>query len=158
MSRSEVHRVVLYTADAWEHVCPLLRVVAPVEKAGVELLRGNEWKDENLEVDPELVAEADVVVVQRDFPYHEEAYANVMQEAKSHGKPVIYDLDDLLFELPNSHPDIDIYKSSRFPILKAVVEADTVTTASEFLRDYLKEFNPNTHLLPNYLDEDIWSR
>jgi len=155
--RATARQVVLFVADSWEHVCPVIRVLAPAREAGVTVLKGNELEDGNLRVFPERVAEGDVVIIQRDFPAYEDAYEKVMVEARAHGKPVVYELDDLLFQLPDVHPDLSRYARTRFPIMRAVLEADAVMAPTPTLCEYLRDFNPNTWLHPNYLVDASWT-
>ena len=146
--------VAAFTAYPWEHVLPTLRLVEPLRLAGIALIQGNDMD----QVAPEKVSLADMVVIQRDFPRWETAYQAVIQLARSEGKPVIYEVDDLLLELPEDHPDRPIYYYSRtlLPMLRAILEADAVTASTPALRDYLLPFNPNVLLLPNYLVDDLW--
>lgn len=155
--RATAGQVVLFVADSWEHVCPVVRVLAPAREAGVTVLKGNELEDGSMRVFPERVAEGDVVIIQRDFPAYEDAYEKVMVEARAHGKPVVYELDDLLFRLPDVHPDLSRYARTRFPILRAVLEADAVMAPTPTLCEYLRDFNPNTWLHPNYLVDASWT-
>jgi len=149
--------IVHFTADLWEHVCPVLRLVSPIQQAGWTLIKGNEWNEEGLQVYPERIAQADIVVVQRDFPRHTEAYEQVVTEARLQGKVLVYELDDLLTELPDSHPDFEHYMSPRGVILKAMVEADAVTCTTPGLQEYMRSFNPNAWILPNYLNDHLWT-
>jgi len=148
-------RIILYSADHWEHVCPMLRVVIPSRQVGIEVLQGVEWVDEQVQVHLDRIHDADIVVIQRDFPRFEAQYQEIITIANHENKPVVYDLDDLLFELHSSHPDFAQYRKARFLILQAVYEADLVTAASQYLCNYLAQFNSNTTLLPNYLVDEL---
>jgi glycosyltransferase involved in cell wall biosynthesis len=154
--KNRILSVVHYTADVWEHVCPIVRVVAPLRHAGLRHVRGNEWEAGHLCVFPERVADGDIVVIQRDFPRYTDEYEKVIAQARALGKPVVYELDDLLTELPAQHPDWEFYSKARAAILQAVVEADAVIGSTPLLCDYLRGFNPNTWLLSNYLDDQLW--
>src|SRR5690242_1918195 len=116
-SENKLPTLVHFAADVWEHVCPVERLVDPLHTAGFPLLRGNDWVERQLQVYAERIDQADVVVVQRDFPRHEEAYRKVMDRARAQGKPVVYELDDLLIGLPGSHPDLRSYHQVRHAIL-----------------------------------------
>jgi glycosyltransferase involved in cell wall biosynthesis len=146
--------VVAYTAYPWHHALTVLRLVEPLRLAGLTLVRGTDGGG----IYPERVSQADVVVIQRDFPRWEEAYQQIMGRARAEGKPVVYELDDLLLELPRDHPDwpIHYYTPALFPILRAIIEADGVTCSTPLLCAYLRPFNPNTFLLPNYLPDRLW--
>ena len=150
--------IVHYSADLWEHVCPMQRVVEPAQRLGFELLHGNEWDPSSgeLEIFPERVSEADLVVIQRDFPRHFEAYEEILRRARALRKPVLYEWDDMLTGLPAVHPDYDHYMSVRAAILTAILEADAVTCATPYLAEYTRQFNPNVWVLPNYLNDRLW--
>jgi len=150
-------KIVHYAADQWEHVCPVLRITGPAEKAGITLLRGNEWQEGKLIAYPELVSDADIIIIQRDFPRYIEEYKTIVDKARVAGKVVVYDVDDLLTELPDIHPDIQRYMSVRTHILAAIIEADAVTCSTEALGEYIKTFNPNVWVIPNYLNDELWT-
>jgi processive 1,2-diacylglycerol beta-glucosyltransferase len=150
-----LHTVVGYSAYRWEHALTTLRIVHPLQQAGLQFIPGNLLSDINLD----NVSLADVVVVQREFPDAYEIYEQIAARAHAEGKPLVYEIDDLLLEIPDEHPDrlLDYYTPSLFSILRAVVEADLVTTTTPALQSYLRPFNPNITLLPNTLDDSLWS-
>ena len=146
--------VVGFTAYPWNHALTWLRLQAPIEQAGMQFIQGNDYE----RIFPERIENADLVVIQRDFPRWADAYQEVIQLARSKGKPVIFELDDWLFELPQSHPDFSghYYTQALFPMLKAMAEADAVTVATPALQANLLAYQPHCYVLPNYLDERIW--
>lgn len=149
-------RAVAYLADRWEHVCPILRLLDPADLGGHRIIPGSNWKDGDFQVFPERVANGDVVIIQRNFPSYSEKYEKVIAQAHSLGKPVVYELDDLLPELPEEHPDFYYYLTSRTAILRAIIQADAVIGSTPALCDYLRTYNPHTWLFPNYLDDRLW--
>ena len=56
--------IVAFTAYAWNHALVMLRIVRPLQQAGLGLIHGNELD----KVYPERVSLADIVLIQRDFP------------------------------------------------------------------------------------------
>ncbi|MGW8142778.1 MAG: glycosyltransferase [Anaerolineales bacterium] len=149
---SKLSTIVLYTAAPWESAVVVLRVTGPAEMAGVKVLQGNLGPD----VSPELVTKADLVVIQRDFPRFWPDYKRVISEARYDGKPVVYDLDDLLVEIPSNHSHAGDYMGELLAMLYAILDADMVTVSSTPLVEYLSEMNPNTRLLKNYLNDELW--
>lgn len=147
--------IVAFTAYDWDHALVVLRIVGPLQQAGMRLIHGNELD----KVYPERVSLGDIVLIQRDFPRFTSHYRQVIERAQLEGKPVVYEIDDLLLELPVEHPDRPIYyyTPALFPMLRAIVEADAVTTTTPPLQAYLRPFNANTVLLPNFLDDRLWS-
>jgi glycosyltransferase involved in cell wall biosynthesis len=152
---ARVKTVAAYTFAPWEHALAMLRIVSPLKHAGLELLRGVEAG----RVDTAKAAEADLILLQRDFPHSRAAFEEILSIAQEKKVPLVLDLDDLLLELPPDHPDKAAHQDSGvlLPILGGILQVDAVTVSSVPLRDYLLRFNPNVFLLPNYLDEDIWS-
>ncbi len=156
----------VYTADAWEHVCPVVRITGPARQAGIEVIHGNEWvpggnRSPELRVYPGRVADGDLVVIQRDFPCgggdsDASPYEQVMHEAHRLGKRVVYELDDLLPELPLEHPGARRYLPGRLAILRAIVEADAVVGSTPKICEYLSQFNSQVLHIPNYLDDQLW--
>src|SRR5579859_452465 len=151
------NKLVVFDADQWGSACPVLRVTGPAAALGWEIVRGNTWSDGSLRTfSTEAVAAAQLVVIQRDFPRHEAAYAAVVATARANGKPVLYELDDLLTEIPPDHPSHSYYADAQAPMLAALAEADGVTTTTPALADYLRQFNPCVWVVPNYLNETFW--
>lgn len=151
--------IVLYTTDDWGSACPVLRVTGPAQRAGVRVLRGNTWHfpDGLTEFSVAPIAEADLVVVQRDFPRTGDAYEQVIAAARQHNRPIVYEVDDMLWNLPDKHPGRDYYTQHRLALLRAVFHADVVTTSTEPLAEYLRAFHHHVHYLPNYLNETLWT-
>jgi glycosyltransferase involved in cell wall biosynthesis len=131
-----------------------LRIVSPYTKAGYEIIPGLQ----NNEILFEPIETSDIIVIQRNFPVRYADYEKIINRARKHNKPVIFDLDDLFFHLPEHHPDRKnhTFASSLVPMFQAVMDADLVTVTSPILKKALIKFNPNIKVLPNYLDDNIW--
>lgn len=131
-----------------------LRLLGPLRRAGIQVINGVE----NGQTYVERAIQADVVVLQRDFPADLASYEEILALAHRAGKPVILELDDLLFELPDDHPDRKThhYTKALLPILQALTEVDLVTVATPPLREYVLPYNKNVVVLPNYLNDDLW--
>ncbi len=131
-----------------------LRLGAPLRQAGINIVYGVE----NGEIFPERVSQGDVVILQREFPKNFDQYQEIVATARQQGKPVILDLDDLLFFLPENHPDrvARYYAPSLLPTFQALAEADLVTVPTPFLQKTLSAYNENIVVLPNYFDDSLW--
>lgn len=151
---TRVNTVVAFSPYSWDHALTILRLVSPLRYADLQLIHGiDDWK-----LHPENISLGDVIVTQRDFPRYRKMYTKVLEQANAEGKPLIYEIDDLLLEIPDEHPDhsINYYTPGLFDMLQAIIEADLVTTTNTALRAYLQPFNPHILVLPNYLDEALW--
>ncbi|RLT40978.1 MAG: glycosyltransferase, partial [Chloroflexi bacterium] len=102
------------------------------------------------------IQNVDAVVIQRDWPVNTSTYRQVMQQARQYNKPVIYDLDDLLLDLPITHANYNRYRACRPHIALALAEADLVTCSTATLASTVSAFVPNARVLPNYLPDDLW--
>ncbi len=131
-----------------------LRIAAPFQQLGIRVILGVE----NGRVQIDRVSEGEVVIFQREFPGRFDEYQEIIRLARCEGKPIVFDLDDLLFFLPEIHPDrlIQYYAPSLLPMLQAVMEADLVTVSTSKLQDILAHYNPKIAVLHNYLDDQIW--
>jgi glycosyltransferase involved in cell wall biosynthesis len=156
MKNHRIFTVGLFTPDPWDHVCPIIRFVGPIEHSNWHLLRGNDWKNGNLQVNFDVIADSDFIIIQRDFPRFVDICDAIVDKARTLNKLIIYDIDDLLTELPKTHPDYQYYKSAQAPILAFVVQADIVTCPTKQLHEYLLQFNDNVTILPNYLNDQLW--
>ncbi len=156
MRQDGTPRVAAFTLYSWDHRSPVTRLVTPWERAGAQVLRGTQWDQVFIEV----IEGANLVVLHRDFPRLAEAYQQVIQRARSLGVPVFFDLDDLLFDLPEEHPDRQYHyiSDALFPVLQAVLEADAVTVSTPALQAAIQPLNPNTLLLPTCLDDNMWKK
>ncbi len=143
----------VFTASPWEHALSLLRFRAPAESLGWRVIVG---KEEGGAIYPERVAQADVVLIQRDFPRFYPEYRQVMAQARRLGKTVIYDLDDLLLALPEEHPACNAHRDALGGMLAALLEADRVVLSSPVLRDVLYPLRPDAVVWPTVLPDDIW--
>lgn len=132
-----------------------LRVLGPLSHTEIQVINGIEGDKPNLN----LVRSGDLVVFQRNFSSRYQAYQSVMNEAHKHGIPVVMDLDDYLIGLPPDHPD---RKWSPFAfelpaLLHAMMNVDAITVTTPVLKSVVDQYNNNVFVLPNYLDDSIWS-
>jgi len=152
----EIRSAVCYSLSlSVQEAMAYLRLTAPFRQADVRLINGIQ----NGRVVSELVREGDVVIVQREFPKRFDEYQEVVRAARQEGKPLVFELDDLLFFLPEDHPDRlhHNFVSALLPMLQALLEADLVTVSTPELRGVLVDYNENVVVLPNYLDDSLWS-
>jgi hypothetical protein len=148
--------VAVFTNSLRYEAVPELRLFGPLSLAGYKVIYGNELINPDKKIDLRGV---DFVTIQRDFPRHWGAYNDLMLAARHAFIPVIYDIDDLLWELPVEHPDRQnlSYVDALLPMLSAAATADLVTVSTPALLSYVKSINSNVSLLSNYLNDTIWN-
>jgi len=146
-------RIALYTTDSWVTASAYLRFTAPslYSNAGFELLDGMQSGGALRFHD-----DCDLVVIHRDFPRHKAKYDSVVNWANKNKKPVVYEIDDLLLEIPKIHPEYKYYAGCAKDIIKAIKSAAGVVCSTVELSDYLRRYNNNVWVIPNYIPERMW--
>jgi glycosyltransferase involved in cell wall biosynthesis len=154
MDQPAVRKVAVFSIANPEHAIASLRLITPLSEAGIE----NSWRMPNQEYEAELLSDCDLVIIQRDFPRFVHQYIQIHSDAYRLGIPVIFEIDDLLWELPEEHPDraTNHYTDALLPMMFAAWASDGITVASPGIKDYLSWLNPNIYLLPNYLNPKLW--
>ncbi len=155
MSQSVVNKVTVFSSATPEHAIASLRLIGPLSEAGIEII----WRMPNQNYDIQLISGSDLVIVQRDFPRYIDRYMQIHSDAYRLGIPVIFEIDDLLWELPEGHPDKEThyYTDALLPMLLAAWTADAITVPSDGLKEYLYWLNQNIYVLPNFLNLNLWT-
>lgn len=132
-----------------------VRLIAPLGHLGILILDGLHSTCDR----EELLSQGDAVVLQREFPMRFDEYQEIVRVAREKKKPVIWEVDDLLFFLPESHPDRQkhSYAFALLPMLQALMEVDAVTVPTSKMRDVLQSYNERVFVVPNYFDDGLWS-
>lgn len=136
---------------AWEQI----RVISPLRALGIQLIEGVTDGQINIEA----IKDADLVILERNFPGGFNQSLKVIDQAHQQGKPVIMDMDDDLLGLDFDHPDLvnSPFGFELVPTLYALRAVDAVTVTTPQLQSVITQHNDNVHILPNYLDDSIWS-
>lgn len=131
-----------------------LRLIGPLQSAGINVIDGMA----NEKSVYEYITQADVVVIQRDFPRKFEDYQEIVEIAKQERKPIVFELDDLLFFLPKNHParQSQYYAPALLPMFQALKDADLITVSTPKLKNVLDHYHDNIIVLPNCFDETLW--
>ncbi|OJX41180.1 MAG: hypothetical protein BGO78_00050 [Chloroflexi bacterium 44-23] len=131
-----------------------LRLIGPTKMLEIEVELAYQIGKINID----KIKDCNLFIHQRDFCKDFDAYKTMVSYAHDEKIPVIFDLDDLLFELPENHPDrkSGFFTAALLPMLQAVFEADAITVSTQCLADYLSPYNSNIHVIPNFLNDEIW--
>lgn len=151
----QIKNILYYSLGYENDAISTLRCFGPAKKLNKNILVGFQNGVTNIN----LVNDSDIVFVERDFPRKFDEFSKIRTLAKDRNIPLIYDIDDLLFELPKSHPDriSGFYSTALLPMLDAVISSDLVIVTNENLLNYFKYYNDNVKIFLNYLNDDIWS-
>lgn len=150
-------RVCILTRDGLDAACFRLRLgdalqmMSPVfetffYKNSAQLMPNGQFPFEN---DDDLIAFADLFVVQRAFP--SPAYKPLLQKIVDSGKPIIYEVDDWLIGMPESHPMYEEF-NTLFPVVEWLLpHCAAIITATEALAKKFAKYNNNISVVPNRL-------
>jgi glycosyltransferase involved in cell wall biosynthesis len=132
-----------------------IRVIAPLHDEGFEMVQAGQFGDDSREA-KRAVEQAAALVVHRGIKKRCRLYQTIVQHARRCGVPVLYDVDDLLIDVHECHPDFAFYQGRKLNALKALLDADLAVVSTPVLADHLTPFQ-STFVLPNRLPLGLWS-
>ena len=98
----------------------------------------------------ELLAH-DLIVFQRQYDPNVLQVVNIL---RAHGKKVIYELDDSMWEIPPENEATKYWTDDKKANAEAIIQVcDAVTTSTEPLAERLRQLNKNVYVIPNYIPE-----
>jgi glycosyltransferase involved in cell wall biosynthesis len=153
MANSNSIRIAVYSLDLPHYACAELRIIAPLNllkdkvefKWAVQHFNSQSWIDVN------PIHWADLIIVQRYFPLQETQ--SILEMILNSGKPVIYDIDDMLLHISEAHPLYENFQRTIPFIHDFLPKASIVTVTTDFLREQIVTYNPNTWIIPNLINE-----
>lgn len=148
-------KVLVYTDARLEGATYQIRIAAPLHQAGLEVIHFDDVPLQSVDriVSEEVVA----LIIHRGIRKRCQVYNSLVTAARQAGKPVIYDVDDLLVNVPEEHPDFSIYQSRALGALKVLTDADLVVASTPNLADHLLALHQHVTVIPNQLPARIWS-
>ncbi|MBB5390092.1 MULTISPECIES: glycosyltransferase [unclassified Herbaspirillum] len=147
-------RLLVFSVESTWSPCPQIRLIRPFAKMSDEW--EIEWGIKNSQLDTAAAARADVILLHRFTPGL--LPISALDVIFKLGKPVIYESDDLLNEIPTDHPEAAAGASWKEGIEYSVKRAQAVVVSTHFLAEKYRQLNANVHVLQNYLDYDIFHR
>ena len=94
----------------------------------------------------EDIAWAEVIVLQREA---NEPTLELIRQLKRAGKKIVFDIDDLLTEMPDYLLSSQTTGQRRELLEETLAEVDAITVATEPLREAYRDLNPNIFVVPN---------
>ncbi len=147
-------RILIYTVESTWSPCPQIRLIRPFAhlEDEWELI----WGIRDGIIMTDAVDSADLILLHRFTPGLLPITA--LEAIFSLGKPVVYESDDLLNEIPHDHPEAAAGASWKEGIEYTARRAKAIVVSTDFLADKYRPLNANVHVLPNYLDFDLFFR
>jgi len=151
-------RIAIFSLDVISYACAQVRLVRPLSYLSPEIKY--KWcvqsDSNNYAISYEALDLADLIVIQRYFPLQETWPC--IEKILNLGKPVIYEIDDLLWEVPEANPLAHNMKRTKPYILKLLPLVQAVTVSTSELAEKIKPFNRNVFVVPNLLDPRLWEK
>jgi glycosyltransferase involved in cell wall biosynthesis len=97
----------------------------------------------------------DVVVIQRDA-VPAALVEPLIAQLRAQGVPFVYEIDDLLWQLPEEHTDHSIDAAQQEAIQVLMRAATVVTTSTPNLAKVIGAYNDQVVVIPNALDTALW--
>ncbi|MFJ3058887.1 glycosyltransferase family 4 protein [Herbaspirillum sp. NPDC087042] len=147
-------RIVVYSVESTWSPCPQIRLIRPFThlQDDWELV----WGINNGKLQTDALDHADLIVLHRFTPGL--MSLQTLQAIFTLNVPVVYESDDLLNDIPYDHPEAQQGASWKEGIEYAVKHAKAVVVSTEFLAGKYRGLNPAVHVLPNYIDFDMFYR
>ena len=151
----ETIKIAFFSQESINSPLKHLRIVGPISNTDMKLTSVSVIDNEITQ----YIKNAHIIVFQRTFPADIPLFNKIYKISRQLKKPLVYDLDDNLFILPENHPDRKSFSISRglIPMLNAALVADSITVSNNYLKQSISNLNQNIQALPNYLDDTIWS-
>ena len=143
----------VYFCNSFLESCYYVRCLVPMQAGGWD---GDRTSLTNKELDPkrqaQAVMDADIVVFHRPNDWRSMEIAKKLREQ---GKKIVADNDDTYKHLDGKNLEKALQKVDK-GLDEFLKFADLVTTTTEVLADEYRKVNPNTVVLPNCIDPEIW--
>lgn len=98
----------------------------------------------------------DIIVFHRNL-YRLQEIDKIIKFARSHRIKTVMEIDDLITHVPVQHSSHYFYQKTKDLMIELFKRVDIITVTNNRLRDYCIEYNPNIRVLPNLIDERIWT-
>lgn len=148
---TEHMRLLVCSSEPQGSSCNVLRIASPLQCDPDIEVRWIDLDTARIDVDW-----ADAILVQRSFPTRSLAKRAALRRIYASGKPVFYELDDNLFETPESNPNYLLHKGA-LPYLRRILErAHVLIVSTDTLAAQIGKGTKECLVLPNLLDDSIW--
>lgn len=145
-------KIALFTLDQPGFPSPQIRLIEPFQElAGRAVLyNGMEMLKQKVSF-----SDIDVIIIQRAFPRPQ--FKDLCSTILTWGKPVVYETDDLIQEVPKHHKKPDYNEELAGNMDWLARSADIVTVSTPALADYYVDIAKRVIVLPNYLSPRLWN-
>ena len=145
-------RIVAVDFPVTPTACGQIRVVLPLTHPSL----ANDIQLDILPLEEALHATADAMIVQRNAVVDQDAANRLADHCDRRGIRKLYEIDDDLFNFPDSHPEKAIYEHQLRGARAFISRADTVLVTTDVLANRMRAYNPSVTVIANNLDDRLW--
>lgn len=148
--------VAVFSYSYETHAGANIRILGPMLACNWNVIWAVKIVNSKFIFDIDAAYQADIIIIQRQFP--SKFTENLLREIMSLETPVIYDMDDLLLDVPSSNPMYRTFKKY-VPYIKWILkESDLITVSTIPLRNKIKKYtNRPIHVKPNVINYNLFS-
>jgi glycosyltransferase involved in cell wall biosynthesis len=133
--------------------CGYIRLLHPLDHPAI----GSDIDLVMADADAACDYRADIIATQRHAVRNKAAAQRLAAHCRRFGITLLYDLDDDLIDVPKAHPEYAELKPKAALVAEMLRVADAVWVSTDALRAKLARNGRSATLVPNALDERIWS-
>lgn len=149
-------RVAVLSLDDPAHACAMIRLGLPLRASPIpcDLDWAVRRQPDRVDIDLAALRRADVIVLQRfvPLPWAMETIDRVF----ALGKPMVYETDDLLTDLPEWNPHRELGRAAAPGIESVARRASLVTVSTPALARSFARWNPRVDVVPNLVDPALF--
>lgn len=151
-------KVAVFSHDGSHHACGYYRVYSPAKALGESVSFTWPVKTENgsFKIDLSGLHECDLFIIQRFFPH--EVSMPFIEQLMGMGKPMIFELDDLITDIPADNSTHDWAQQCQPHIEELLKKCVAITVSTEELGIKLSCYNEHVYVLPNLIDLTLWRK
>jgi glycosyltransferase involved in cell wall biosynthesis/radical SAM superfamily enzyme YgiQ (UPF0313 family) len=148
--------VSVYSLDARQGACAQIRLLSPfgAMNGAIESNWGAVSEGTNCTTNLDILDQTDVIVLQRFFPRKETI--PFIEKMLLSGKPVIYEVDELLTDLPEGH-NLKLWARETEEILPWLLpQVSAITVSTPLLAEEFSSMTPSIHVVTNLVDTKLF--
>ena len=154
-----IMNIAVFSLEPPAYPCAQIRLIRPFFYLYPEIKY--KWCVQNdgkrYEISYEALNWADIVIIQRFFLLRD--FRPYLEKIFSLNKPVICELDDLLWEVPSYNSRLSTLMRINKPYILEILPCFTgITVSTQQLAIKVSQYNKNIFVLPNFLDKRLWNR
>lgn len=127
--------------------CSYIRLIKPLEKLNKEkfVIQFIDYKD----IDYEKI---NVLIIQRIAIRDICVQNNIIEKCKNNNVKIIYEIDDLLINMPKFHVEYKIFETMKSLIIKWIVNSDQVWVSTPKLKEHLSVYSDKIIVFGNFIN------